>query len=470
MSAAFLSAAALRRAYARGERSPVEVTEELLGRIERFDPELRTFITVTPERARADARAAEATIARGAGGPLCGVPVGIKDLFDLADVRCTAGSKILAGHVPSRDAFVVERLRAAGAVCLGKQNMHEFAYGITNTNEHWGVCRNPWKTDRVPGGSSGGSGAALAAGLCTLAIGTDSGGSIRIPAGACGVVGLKPTFGRVSRRGVFPLAWSLDHVGPLARTVEDCATLLSAIAAPDAEDEWCDDRTPEDFTRQLASGVRGVRVGVPGASFEPELEPAVAHAIDQACAVLAELGAERVAVDAHALHAAYTAFYAILATEASAIHEPWMRARPEDYGRPTREALARGYFVSGVDYVNARRERARVERALDVMLESVDVLVTATLPRTAPPIGEPMSREPRLAWNRMVAPFNLAGLPALSLPCGFDDEGLPIGLQIVGRACDEATVLGVGAAYERAAGWVEHHPAAFTAAGAPPRG
>jgi aspartyl-tRNA(Asn)/glutamyl-tRNA(Gln) amidotransferase subunit A len=459
LSAEFLSAAELARAYAKRERSPVEVAREMLERIERLDPGLRCWVALTPEHALEQARAAEQALLRGDAGPLCGVPVGIKDLFDVAGVPCAVGSKILADRVPDRDAFVVERLAAAGAVCLGKQNMHEFAYGITTTNDHSGVCRNPWNRDRVPGGSSGGSGAALAAGMCAVALGTDTGGSIRIPAAACGVVGLKPTFGRVSRRGVFPLAWSLDHVGSMARTVEDAARAFAVIAAPDSADPWCSTAPLDDPTRDLERGVRDLRVGVPGTPFRDDLDPTVERAVEEAIATLVKLGARRVDLDTSALRSSYTAFHAILATEASAIHERWMRERPGDYGASTRQALARGFFVSGVDYVNARREQARIRAALEHALREVDVLVTPALPRTAPPIGTPMSREPDEAWNRLMPPFNLAGVPALGVPCGFDAEGLPIGLQIAGRAFDEVTVLRVGAAYERATEWHLRRPA-----------
>jgi aspartyl-tRNA(Asn)/glutamyl-tRNA(Gln) amidotransferase subunit A len=457
--AAFESAASLGRAFARRERSPVEVVEELLARIARLDPELRCHITVTPERAVADARAAEAEIARGAvRGPLHGVPIGIKDLIDVAGVRCTSGSRILAEHVPSRDAAVTERLRAAGAVCLGKHNLHEFAYGVTNTNPHWGACRNPWDRERVPGGSSGGGGAALAAGLCALAVGTDTGGSIRIPAAACGVVGLKPTLGRVSRRGVFPLAWSLDHVGPMARTVEDAALMLAAIAGPDPEDPWCAARPVEDLTSDLERGVAGLRLGVPRPYFFDGLDPEVEREVERALGTLERLGARRIECDARPLARAYTAFHAMLASEASAAHERWMRERPGDYGDLTRRALALGYFVSAVDYVNARREQARIRVAFAAMFETVDLLVTPALPRTALAIGEPVSREPSEAWNRLLVPFNLAGLPALSIPCGFDAAGLPIGLQIVGAPFDEARVLRAGRAYERETEWHRRRP------------
>ena len=459
MSSAFLSAAELARAYAERRLSPVDVTRELLERIERLDPDLRTFITLMPDRALDQARAAEAALARGGAGALCGVPLGIKDLFDVAGVRCTAGSKILAGRVPDQDAFVVERLLAAGAVPLGKQNLHEFAYGFTNTNAHWGTCRNPWNRERVPGGSSGGGAAALAAGLCTLALGTDTGGSIRIPAAACGVVGLTPTYGSVSRRGVFPLSWSLDHVGPMARTVEDVATLFDAIAVPDPEDAWCVAREPgESVLADLSLGVRGLRIGIPGSPFIDGADPAVTKAVDEAAALLETMGARRVAIDAKPLATAYTAVHALVASEAGALHERWMRERPQDYGTLVRQSLSYGFLVSGADYVNARREQSRAIRALEAMLEQADVLMTATLPRGALVIGEPTPREPATAWNRLVSPFNLTGVPALSVPCGFDRGGLPIGLQIVGRAFDERMVLRVGAAYERETSWNRRHP------------
>jgi len=419
---------------------------------------LRCFITVTADRAMSQARAAEAAILTDDAGPLCGVPVGIKDLFDIAGVPCTAGSRILADHVPERDAFVVERLAGGGSVCLGKQNMHEFAYGFTNTNVHWGTCRNPWNRDRVPGGSSGGAGAALAAGLCTLALGTDTGGSIRIPASACGVVGLKPTFGSVSRRGVFPLSWSLDHVGPMARTVSDVALLYSAIASADPEDPWCVGGRAVGPLGEPEGGARGIRIGVLGAPFSEDWQPAVAEAFERSLSVLERLGARRASLDARPLDQAYTAVHAIVASEAGAIHEPWLRERPDAYGLLLRQTLAYGFIVTGADYVNARREQARVTAALEALLDQVDVLVTPTLPRTALAVGEPTPREPRQAWNRLLVPFNLAGLPALSLPCGFDEDGLPIGLQIVGRAFGEATMLRVGLAFERETEWHTRHP------------
>jgi len=455
---AFLSAAELGRAFARRDLSPVEVTRHLLERIERIDAGLRCWITVTSERALDQARAAEAEIGRGAlRGPLHGVPIGIKDLVDVAGVRCTSGSRILAEHVSARDAAVTERLAAAGTVLIGKQNLHEFAYGLTTGVSAFGVCRNPWKRERVPGGSSGGGGAALAAGLCALSVGTDTGGSIRIPASACGVVGLKPTLGRVSRRGVFPLAWSLDHVGPLARTVEDTALMLDAIVGHDPDDPWSVSRAGEEFARDLERGAAGVRVGV-ASEWLAGVAPAVTAAVDGAIARLERLGARRVALAAPSLERVYTAFHAIIASEASAAHERWMRERPGDYQELTHRALAIGYALPAVDYVNARREQARLRDEICGWFESCDVVIGPTLPRTALAVGEPVSREPLEAWNRFTVPFNLTGLPAISLPCGFDGDGLPIGLQIAGRAFDEATVVRVARAYERDTEWNSRRP------------
>jgi aspartyl-tRNA(Asn)/glutamyl-tRNA(Gln) amidotransferase subunit A len=455
----FLSASELGRRIARREVSPVEVTRAHLARIERFDAKLNAFLLVTAGRALAEAAVAEREIAAGQSrGPLHGVPMALKDLFDTAGVRTTAGSKILAQNVPARDAAAVERLRAAGLVLLGKTNLHEFAFGTTNDNPHHGPARNPWDLERSPGGSSGGSGAALAAGLCAVSLGTDTGGSIRIPAGACGVVGLKPTLGRVSRRGVTPLAWSFDTVGPMARTVGDAAWLMNAIAGPDAEDEWCAARPAEDFARELERGAGGITLGVPREWFFEGVEPGIEAAVRAAIAVLEREGARRVESPFPGMADAHTAHHAILAAEAAAFHGPWLRERPDEYGSDVRRGLELGQLIPAVDYVNARRVQAIVRATFRTALADADVLVTPCLPQAPLRVGEPMSREPAVAWNRLLTPVNLAGHPALSVPCGFDGGGMPVGLQIIGRPFEEALLLRVARAFERATEWDAGRP------------
>jgi aspartyl-tRNA(Asn)/glutamyl-tRNA(Gln) amidotransferase subunit A len=455
----FLGAAELGRRIARGKVSPVEVTRAHLARIERLDAKLNAFLLVTADRALAEAAAAGREIAVGQNrGPLHGVPMALKDLFDTAGVRTTAGSKILAQNVPARDAAVVERLRAAGLVLLGKTNMHEFAFGTTNDNPHYGPARNPWDLERSPGGSSGGSGAALAAGLCAVSLGTDTGGSIRIPAGACGVVGLKPTLGRVSRRGVTPLAWSFDTVGPLTRTVEDSARLLNAIGGPDAEDESCAARPAEDFARDLERGAGGLTLGVPCDWFFEGVEPGIGAAARDAIAVLEREGARLVEVSLSGMADAHTAHHAILAAEAAAFHGAWLRERPGDYGSDVRRGLELGQLIPAVDYVNARRVQAITRATFRAALAAADVLVTPCLPQAPLRVGEAMSREPAVAWNRLLTPVNLAGYPSISVPCGFDGAGMPVGLQIIGRPFEEALLLRVARAYERATEWGVRRP------------
>ncbi len=456
---AFLSAAELGHRMARRELSPVEVARAQLDRIAVAGARLNAFLLVTTGRALAEARASEREIAAGrARGPLHGVPLALKDLFDVAGLPTTAGARILAANVAERDAGVVERLRGAGLVLVGKTHLHEFAFGTTSDNPHHGPCRNPWDPGRSPGGSSGGNGAALAAGLCAAALGTDTGGSIRIPAAACGVAGLKPTLGRVSRRGVVPLSWSLDTVGPMARTVEDVALLMDAIAGPDPEDEACVARPAESFARELEAGVSGLALGVPGEWFFAGVEPGIVAAVEAALAALEREGARRVGVATPGMAEAHTAHHAILAVEAAAFHGRWLRERPDDYGDDVRRGLELGSLVPAVDYVNARRMQTVAQRTFAAALARADVLVTPALPVAPLRVGEPMSREPEVAWNRLLTPFNLAGLPAMSVPCGFDAAGLPVGLQVVGAPFAEARVLRVARAVERAVSWGTRRP------------
>jgi aspartyl-tRNA(Asn)/glutamyl-tRNA(Gln) amidotransferase subunit A len=434
------------------------VVGDALGRIERLDGRLGCYVMVLADRALAAARAAEAELTAGVRrGPLHGVPLALKDIFDTAGLETASGSKALRGYVPAEDAHVVARLRAAGTILLGKLNMHELAYGLTTTNPHYGPTRNPWDPERVPGGSSGGSAAALAAGLCHLSLGTDTGGSIRLPAGACGIVGLKPTFGRISRRGVLPLSWSLDHVGPMTRTVEDAALVMDAIAGPDAGDPWCADRRLDGYAAGLDAPIAGLRLGVPSDHFFEGVEPSVERSVREAIEVLARLGADPVEVPLPHARDGYFPLLAILGAEASAFHAARLRERPADIGEDVRLRLEFGALLRATDVVVARRWQWLVREDFRRAFERCDALVGPTIPHVAPKIGQAIRREPGTAWNGFMVPFNLAGLPAISVPCGLAD-GLPVGLQIAGRPFDELTVLQVARGYERETEWHRRRP------------
>ncbi|MGH2587283.1 MAG: amidase [Dehalococcoidia bacterium] len=438
-----------------GELSPVALTEALLARIERLNPVLNAFITVTADEALAAARTAQESA--GPDGPLRGVPVALKDLFDVAGVPTTAGSIILADNVPARDATVMAKLRSAGAVLLGKLNMHEFAYGVSSTNPHYGDCHNPWAVTHITGGSSGGSAAAVAARLCSGTLGTDTGGSIRIPASLCGVVGLKPTYGRVSRAGVVPLAWSMDHVGPIAGSVRDCALLLGVIAGHDPRDPASANVPVPDYLTGLEDGVRGLRIGLPRPYYFDELDPAVDAAVEEAARVLQAAGALVRDVTVGDGELAVLTGDTVMAGEASAFHQRWLRERPNDYGEDVRERLMLAGLSAASAYVNAQRARVAIRESFLRALNDVDVLLMPATSITAPSImgfDVPM----RVRLKRGTTPINVAGLPALVLPCGFDGQGLPIGMQLAGRPFEEALVLRAGRAYERATDWHTGRP------------
>jgi aspartyl-tRNA(Asn)/glutamyl-tRNA(Gln) amidotransferase subunit A len=450
--------------------SPVEVTDAYLDGIERLNPLLNAYIRVMADEARVAARQAEADIQSDAWrGPLHGVPLGIKDLFDVAGVPNTMGSTILADNVPTADATVVARLKSAGAVVLGKQNLHEFAFGITSENPHYGPVRNPWNTERVPGGSSGGTAAATAAGLCAGGMGSDTGASIRAPASFCGVVGLKPTYGRVSRAGALPLAWSLDHAGPLARSVADCALLLQAIAGADPRDPASSAEPVPDFSAGLLSGVAGLRIGVPRDHFFDVVEPEVDRLVRAAIVALDRLGAHVVEVALpHARHS-QTAGNVIMATEAAVWHADWLRDRPGDYGEDVLQRISGGQLVSGTEYLRCQQLRTLLQADFARAFEQVDVVLAPTVPLVAPPIGRtfepggPLNVPPRAIANRTTVPCNLTGMPAISVPCGFAND-LPVGLQIMGPAFSEPLVLRVAAAYEQAHDWRLRRPPTYAAA------
>jgi aspartyl-tRNA(Asn)/glutamyl-tRNA(Gln) amidotransferase subunit A len=457
---AFLTAAAASQMLRERRLSPVEYAKALIARIEKHDGAINAFLRFTPEIALEDARRAEAEIMSGNWrGPFHGIPYGLKDIVDYAGLPTTAHSKILQDNVAAADAFVTHRLRAAGAVFMGKLATHEFAYGGPCFDLPWPPARNPWNRGHFCGGSSSGSGAATAAGFVPAAIGTDTGGSVRNPATMCGVVGMKPTYGLVSRRGVFPLAWSLDHVGPLTRTVRDNALMLDLIAGHDPLDPGSAAVATGGYAAGLGRGIRGLRVGVIRHFYTRDMqaEPEMAAAIETALEVLARLGAEVREVETAPLQEFVACNRVILTSEAYAVHERWLQQRPQDYAALTRRRLLAGAFVRAADYVNAQRLRRRLAHAFHAHFSDIDVAVTASAMDAACRIDDPAEIE-RTYARQARAPFNVTGGPALSVPAGFTSAGLPLGMQIVGRPFDEATVYRVAHAYEQAAGWAERPP------------
>lgn len=443
--------------------SPVEVTAQALARIEQLNPPLNAFWTVTADLAREQARAAETEIVKGEyRGPLHGVPVGLKDLIYTRGIRTTAGSKLLADFVPDFDATVVGKLRQAGAVLVGKTALHEFAYGITNDNPHFGPTRNPWDPARTPGGSSGGSAVAVATGMVFAALGTDTGGSIRIPASFCGIAGLKPTQGRVSLHGVYPLGYTLDHAGPLGRTVADAGLVYQIIAGFDPHDDFSVDRPLGAIA--LRRSLHGARVGIPADYFFDGVQPEIETLVRRATGVLEDLGATAVTVLLPGMEDLTKAGDISLLAEAYHVHKQHLAEHPDDLGPDVKRLIERGREVSGADYVAVELTRYRMRRQLEELFEQVDVLLTPTTPLPAFLLGETKvsicgkEENARHAATRLVRGFNASGHPALSVCCGFTREGLPVGLQIVGRLWDEATVLQVGYAYEQATEWHKRRP------------
>lgn len=445
--------------------SPVEVVQAHLGRIGELDGHLHAYITVLEDQALAAARHAEREIQGGSyRGPLHGVPIGLKDLIYTRDAPTTGGSQFLRDFVPECDATVTERLRNAGAIVLGKLNLHEFAMGGVDGNPFYGVCRNPWGEDRFAGGSSGGSGVSVAAGMAAGALGTDTTGSVRIPAGLCGIVGLKPSFGRVSRRGVMAISWTLDHVGPMTRSVEDCALLLQAIAGHDSQDPHSANVPVPDYRRALTGDIKGLRIGVPRVDLFSRVSAEVRLSIEGALSTMAELGASVQDVAIPYLEYAPTVAMTISLTEGLAYHRRWMGEHLNDYGAGVRERLEMGSAVPGAAYVEALRLQRVVARAFDGVLRDVDVLVIPGMAAPAHRLGEKFvdidgkQVDWREAGIHLMRPVSLTGLPALSLPCGFSSEGLPIGFQLVGHLFDESALFQVGDAYQRATDWHTRHP------------
>lgn len=440
---------------AAGEVSPVELVEASLRRIERIS-DTHAFISVDAEDALAVARASEAMIVAGHRiGPLHGVPVALKDNIGVRGKPTTAGSAILASHRPAEDATVTRRLRSAGAIIVGKTNMHEFAWGGTSANPHYGSVTNPWDPSRMPGGSSGGSGVAVAARACFGALGTDTGGSVRLPAALNGVTGLRPTIGRVSNAGVVPLAWSMDTVGPMARTAADCATMFTALAGYDPADAGSVDRAGEDFGRGLDLGVAGLRIGLIEDYSLHHVQPAVDKAIRSALEALEGAGAQTTEVSIPDIEGNISAQLTVEAAEPSTYHQRWLRERPQDYGADVRLLLEAGEMLLATQYLQAQRYRALLRRQALAALAGVDVLVCPTLPFTATPLGETTVEIDEGAPEDMLSAImqftglpSLAGLPAISVPCGFDDAGLPVGMQLIGKPFAEATLLRAAAGFQ----------------------
>ncbi|GAB4543849.1 MAG: amidase [Anaerolineales bacterium] len=424
-----------------GKTSPAEILDEYYRRIEVENPRLNAFITIAPRQENLAAK----------DSPLYGLPIAVKDLYDVKGMPATSGAKFFANYIPSQDAAIVTKLKDAGAYIIGKTNTHEVALGVTTNNPHYGACHNPWDVSRTPGGSSGGSAAAVAAGMAAAALGTDTGGSIRIPASLCGVVGFKPTYGRVSLRGVLPLSWNLDHAGPLARSVEDAALLLNLISGYDEEDPASQNQTGEDFTAHLKESIAGKKIALAAGRFVDEATDAdVAESIRAASRIFAAQGAIVTEINADFLREAALANGLMVQADGAAFHRERMKEHPDWFGADVRQRLQTGANFTSSEYALARRTQSEIKRRMEILFQKFDALILPSTPIAAPPLeGENAIERARLL-TRFTAPFNLTGLPALSAPCGFTRERLPIGLQIVTRAWNESAALNFGWIFEQA--------------------
>lgn len=457
----WLTIAEAGRRIAARELSPVELTQALLDRIEAVDPALGSFIAVTAELALSEAKQAEAEVmAGGPRSPLHGVPYALKDIYDTAGIATTGHSARCRDRIPAEDAPSVTKLREAGGILLGKTATHEFATGGPSWDLPWPPARNPWDLTRFPGGSSSGSGAAVAAGLVPGALGSDTGGSIRLPAAFCGTAGIKPTYGRVSKRGVLPLSFTLDNAGPLAWTAEDCAILLQATAGHDPLDPASADLPVPDFRASLHAGVKGLRIGLVRHWYETDgrASDEVIAAMDAAVEVLRSLGAEVREVTLRPLAEYQSCMRLITLAESFSIHGDWLRTRPDDYGEVFRYRIMPGAFVTGTDYVQALRQQRILAQGMYDALREVDALITPSSWGEAP-VMAPMRAEANFAAPPLTNPTNVSQLPTLSLCNGFSAKGLPLSMQIAGRAFDEATVFRIGHAYEAATSWRARRPA-----------
>ncbi|MEY2818787.1 MAG: hypothetical protein RL275_2250 [Chloroflexota bacterium] len=440
------------------ELSASDLAAACYRQIERLNPTLNAFITVIPQN-EVEIPANRHT------SWLQGLPIAVKDLYNTKGIRTTGGSKFFEDYVPSEDAVVVDKIKKAGAQIIGKTNTHEIALGVTNNNPHFGACRNPWDISRIPGGSSGGSAVAVATDMALAALGTDTGGSIRIPASLCGVVGLKPTYGRISLRGILPLSWNLDHAGPITKRVEDAALMLQVMGGYDPEDPASFKTLPGDFSSHMRDTIRDRKVAFAIGHFVEEVtNPEILAAIRKAADVLADLGAIVEEVNTDYLHEGALANAIMTQADGAAFHRDRLKEHPDWFGADVRQRLETGAKFTSTEYALARRTQAEVRRRCDNLFEEFDVLILPTTPITAPILeGENAVERARLL-TRLTAPFNVTGLPALSIPCGFTSEGLPIGLQIVSRAWNESGVLRIGYSYQEATDWHRMRPSIATAA------
>ena len=456
----WLTASEASRAFASKKLSPVELVTALLKRTEALDPKLNAYIRLDAEGALDAARTAEKEIAQGRiRGPLHGVPVGVKDIIDVATLPTTCHSQVLVNNVAKTDAVVIQKLRQAGAIIMGKLSTHEFAIGGPSFDLPFPPARNPWNPDYHPGGSSSGSGAGVCSGLFPVALGSDTGGSVRNPASACGIVGLKPTYGLVSRRGVFPLSFTLDHVGPLTRTVADNALMLDAIAGHDPADPGSSPTQSHHFGRLLDRGVRDLRIGFVRHFHETDMpaHPEVTAGLEDAARVLQAEGAEVRTVHLPTLNEFSGINRVILCSEAWSIHAPWLRDRPGEYGQLSRRRLLPGAFMTAGDYVGAQRRRLELIAAVEDALRDFDILLCASSMDPSSRMDDPV--ETARSYPRQArSPFNVTGHPALAMMAGLSSKGLPVSVQFVGRYFDDATVLRVAAAYERATPWHTKRP------------
>ncbi len=448
-----------------GQVSPVELTQAYLERVERYDPLLNCFITFTPELALQQAQEIERTLLRRSGrtnrsaSPLLGIPIALKDLYETRGLPTTAGCTFFKDYLPTEDAQVVKILQKDGVIFLGKLNMHEIALGVTNVNPHFGTCRNPWNPTRITGGSSGGSAAALAAELCMGSLGTDSGGSIRIPASLCGVVGLKPTYGRVSLRGVLPLSWNTDHAGPMARCVQDVAIMLQRIAGYDAADPYSVKASHANYLTHLKEGVKGWRIAFAVGDYFDQTDLEVLQAVQSAAQVYQDHGAIIEQVQFPGMLQAAQSNLIMVTSDAAAYHAERLAHQPEGFGDDILRRLRSGAAYSSGEYIQARRTQTLLRRQFERFFEHYDVLLMPSTPVSAPPIEGPDALEQARLLTRYTAPFNLTGLPALSLPCGYSTRKMPVGLQLVARPWAEASLLRAAFTYEQATNWHSRKPA-----------